>query len=76
MKYFAENARFDFGDDDSGIFWEARVTVDLENDCIHDYNVTHVHVGGKVVPFAHVDSELKDRIYRIMDNLEMSDLSS
>ena len=25
---------------------------------------------------AHVDSELKDRIYKVMDNLEMSDLPS
>lgn len=76
MKYFTDNARFDFGDDDSGIYWDARVTVNTQENTIHDYHVTHVHVGGKIVPFAHVDSELKNQIYKIMDNLEMSDLPS
>ena len=72
-RYLRDTFHFDFGDDDSGIWWDASVTVDTEYDAVQSYRIGNVRVGGKVVPFAKVDSDLQDRIRERMNSVEVED---
>jgi len=72
-RYMRDEFVFDFGDDDSGIYWNATVTVDTEYDVVHYWRVTGVHVGGKILSWDKVDSELKDRIRERMNAVETAE---
>ncbi|NBW16106.1 MAG: hypothetical protein EBR82_49795 [Caulobacteraceae bacterium] len=72
MRYLSDIFNFDF-DDESGIFWDATVTIDTEYDTIHSYRVGNVHTQNGVVPFAKVDSELQKRIRERMENVETAE---
>ena len=72
-RFMRDNFVFDFGDDDSGIHWYASVTVDTEYDAVHYYRITGVHVGGKVLTWDKVDSDLQNRIRERMNAVETAD---
>lgn len=72
-RYLRDTFHFDFGDDDTGIWWDASVTVDTDYDSVESYRIGNVRVGGKVVPFAKVDSDLQDRIRERMNVVETED---
>ena len=68
-RFFSDTFRFDFGDDDSGIWWEADTTVDADYDNVHSYRITAVHVGGKIMKFREIPSELVESITKRMDEV-------
>lgn len=73
QKYMRDEFAFDFGDDDSGIHWNATVTVDTEYDTVLYYRITGVHVGGKILTWDKVDSELRQRIRERMECIETAE---
>ena len=73
QRYIDDTFAFDFGDDDSGIWWTASVTVDTDYDSVLSFRVTVVHVGGKSVAWDAVDSDLQQRIRERMGAVEMAD---
>lgn len=72
-RFLRDDFVFDFGDDDSGIYWNASVTVDTEYDVIDSWRITGVHVGGKVWKWDQVDSELQNRIRERMNAVETAE---
>lgn len=72
-RFFNDTFAFDFGDDESGIWWDASVTVDTDYDSVHSYSVGNVHIGGKRVGFSEVDSDMRDRIRDRMNVIETCD---
>lgn len=73
MRFLRDNFVFDFGDDDTGIHWDASVTIDTDYDAIHCFRIGNVHVGGKILPFSKVDSELQNSIRERMNSVETAD---
>lgn len=74
QRYQDETARFDFGDDDNSIWWEAVVSLDVEYKEIVSHYVTSVRVDGKKIKFDQVDSDLQARIEKRMMALEYSEV--
>jgi hypothetical protein len=72
-RFFSDVFRFDFGDDDSGIWWEARVTVDADYDAIKSYTIMGVHVGGQIMKWNQIPSELVESIQNRMDSVETAE---
>ena len=73
MRYLRDSFNFDFGDDDSGIWWDATVTVDTDYDSVYSYEVGSVRIGGKIVKFRNVDSDLAQRITKRMESVETAE---
>jgi hypothetical protein len=73
-RYMRDEFVFDFGeDDDSGIHWYASVTIDTEYDAVLCYRVTGVYVGGKMLGWDAIDSELRHRIRGRMNSVETAE---
>jgi len=72
-RYMRDEFVFDFGDDDSGIHWYASVTIDTDYDAVLCYRVTGVYVGGKILKWDQVDSELRHRIRERMNSVETAE---
>lgn len=74
QRYMRDSFHFDFGeDDDSGIFWDASVTIDTEYDSIQSYRIGNVRIDGKVISFPDVESDLQNRIRERMNTVETAE---
>lgn len=73
-RYMRDEFVFDFGEDDaSGVHWYATVTIDTDYDTILSYRVTGVYVGGQMLGWDAIDSELRHRIRGRMNSVETAE---
>jgi hypothetical protein len=73
-RYDREVVKLDFGDDDSGIYWETMMSVDHENQEIADYLILKVGVAGKLWNLSQIDEDLRNKILDRTNKVEYKEI--